>query len=137
MSDNHTLLAKPNGDERISERALGYVSASLRMEMHQLVLKAFHDANISQATLAKRLRKRPEQISRLLSGPGNWTIDTAAQLLFAIDGSLTRIEKRWPQLVRRSNYRPNSSDNRSATPSSGSSSGSGAYSVRQADEHVF
>jgi hypothetical protein len=76
----------------------------MRMEIYEEVLAAFREAAISQATLAKRLGKRPEQISRLLSGPGNWTIDTAAELLFAIDGSLARIERRWPSLGRQRNY---------------------------------
>ncbi|MDQ0558669.1 hypothetical protein QO004_000444 [Rhizobium mesoamericanum] len=43
---------------------------------------------MSGATLAARLGKDPAQISRLLGAPGNWTIDTVAELLFAVDGSL-------------------------------------------------
>lgn len=73
-----------------------YAATLTRAELHALVLDAFERANISQVTLAKRLGKRPEQVSRILAGPGNWTIDTVAELLFAIDGSLARIEQRWP-----------------------------------------
>jgi hypothetical protein len=91
-----SLLSEPHGDVPISERALAYVGTTTKMEFFDLVLRAFEEANISQATLAKRLGKRPEQISRLLGAPGNWTIETAGELLFAIDGSLARIERRWP-----------------------------------------
>lgn len=96
-------LSEPSGDSPVSDRSLGYASAYTRNELHKLVLTAFREAGISQATLAKRMKKRPEQISRLLAAPGNWTIDTAAELLFAIDGSLTRIERRWPLKERPTN----------------------------------
>lgn len=96
MSAPQSLLSNPKGDDRLSERALTYVATLTRLELHEIVLDAFERAGITQATLAKRLGKRPEQVSRLLGGPGNWTIDTVAELLFAIDGSLARIEQRWP-----------------------------------------
>lgn len=131
-SDNRTMLARPQGDAPVSERALGYVSASLRLEMYQLVLTAFREAKISQSTLAKRLGKRPEQVSRLLSGPGNWTIDTVAQLLFAIDGSLGRITQRWPDLVRRANYLSSTSSFSVAEAQTGTAGSAGAYTVLEA-----
>lgn len=91
-----SLLSKPDGDDQISKRALGYVAGATRLDLHELVLEAFKEAGISQSTLAKRLGKRPEQVSRLLGAPGNWTIDTAAELLFAIEGSLLRLARRFP-----------------------------------------
>lgn len=104
MSPSPSILSKPTGDARLSPLVLGYVQSATRLELHQLVLKAFAESGISQSTLAKRLGKRPEQVSRLLGAPGNWTIDTFAHLLFAIDGSLARVEGRDPAGKRGSNH---------------------------------
>ena len=39
---------------------------------------------MTRADLARKLDKRPEQITRWLSAPGNWTFDTAAALALAM-----------------------------------------------------
>jgi len=96
MSPHPSILSKPVGEARLSPRAIGYVQTATRLELHQLVMQAFAESGITQVTLARRLGKRPEQISRLLGAPGNWTLDTFAELLFAIDGSLARVERRSP-----------------------------------------
>lgn len=88
MFQSTTILGKPEGDTRISERAMGYARAHAREELFDLVIRHCVESGISKATLARRLGKDPAQISRLLGGSGNWTIDTFAELLFAIDGSL-------------------------------------------------
>jgi hypothetical protein len=61
-----------------------------------LVMREFKKAGISRATLARRLGKRPEQVSRLLGGPGNWTLDTVSDLLFAINGAEPEYATRYP-----------------------------------------
>ena len=137
MSDNHSLLAKPSGEVPVPSSALGYASSKLRMELYRLVLKALKEARISQATLARRVNKRPEQISRLLSGPGNWTIDTAAQLLFAIDGSLLKVERRSPVLERHSNHRHGRASYESGhPPTTSTATRSGNYNAQRAVTHV-
>lgn len=90
MSQNTSILAKPIGDEKISKRSIGYASESAREELFDLVLRNCVESGVTKATLARRLDKDPAQVSRLLGAPGNWTIDTVAELLFAIDGSLLR-----------------------------------------------
>lgn len=42
--------------------------------------------DITQAAIARRLERRPEQISRWLSGPSNMTIDTISDLVLAVWG---------------------------------------------------
>jgi hypothetical protein len=91
-----SILAEPDGDERISAKSLAYVSEAARDELYNLVLRTCVEAGVNKATLAKRLGKDPAQITRLLGAPGNWTIDTFAQLLFAIDGRMLSAQSYWP-----------------------------------------
>ncbi|KAB2725661.1 hypothetical protein [Brucella anthropi] len=85
-----TFLSKPVGDEPISEGKLEYIREKLRSDLHELMLSVFLDSGISQATLAKRLKKDKGQVSRTLGSPGNWTFDTVADYFFAIDGKLLK-----------------------------------------------
>lgn len=85
-----SFLAKPVGDDRISERALGYVTEAAREDAFDLVVSACVEAGVQRAAIARRLGKDPAQVTRLLNAPGNWTVDTISELLFAIDGSLLR-----------------------------------------------
>jgi hypothetical protein len=79
-------LSKPRGDERIPVGTLGYFQARNRNRIYELVLQEFLRSGITKAALARRLGKRPEIVSRLLGAPGNWTLDTVSDLLFAIAG---------------------------------------------------
>ncbi|MBN13892.1 MAG: hypothetical protein CMJ15_01515 [Pelagibacterium sp.] len=64
--------------------------------LYDYIVRKFMESGLTQATLAKRLHKEPSQISRLLGAPGNWTIDTCAEILFAIDGSALRVDSYKP-----------------------------------------
>jgi hypothetical protein len=69
-----------------------YLQERLRNRLYDLVLTEFmkrqeEDPEFTQAALAKRIEKRPEQINRWLSSPGNWTIDTISDLLVGIMGA--------------------------------------------------
>jgi hypothetical protein len=54
--------------------------------MYDLVLREFKRSGLTQADLARRLGLGTDRICRLLGAPGNWTLDTASDLLFAISG---------------------------------------------------
>jgi hypothetical protein len=76
--------------------ALAYFRARNRNNAYHAVIREFQDSGLSQATIARRLDKRPEIISRLLGAPGNWTLDTVSDLLFAISGAEPTYELSYP-----------------------------------------
>ena len=55
--------------------------------MYDVVIKEFKRSGLSQADLARRLGLGTDRVCRLLGGPGNWTLDTSSDLLFAISGA--------------------------------------------------
>lgn len=74
-------------DETLSVFEIAYFEERFRNDLHAEVLDAFRavrEQGKSKADLARRLSKRPEQISRWLSTPGNLTLDTIAGLLLAM-----------------------------------------------------
>lgn len=72
--------------------------------MYELVVSEFQKSRITKATLARRLGKRPEIISRLLGAPGNWTLNTVSDLLFAISGGEPEYGVRHPLREPPRNY---------------------------------
>lgn len=50
------------------------------------------ERKVDQQWLAERLGKSKGRVSRLLKGPGNWTLDTVGELLEAMEGRLTLVE---------------------------------------------
>lgn len=88
--------AKPHGDYAIPAGTLGYLRTRNKWRMHDLVMREFKKSKLSKATLARRLGKAPEVINRLLGAPGNWTLDTVSDLLFAISGAELRYSVGYP-----------------------------------------
>lgn len=75
---------------KIPEGKLAYFRERQRSRLYEFIIKRFLEKEkshgLSKATLAKRINKRPEQITRWLSTPGNWTLDTISDLMLAICG---------------------------------------------------
>lgn len=82
------MLSKPKGVEPIPLGIQSFVSENLKNDCYHLVLDAFKKSGLSQAELAKKIGKDKALINRQLSTPSNWTIDTVAKLLFAINGNI-------------------------------------------------
>jgi hypothetical protein len=82
-----TSLSEPSGAERISEGTFAYFRARTRRRVYSLVVDEFERSKISQADLARRLGKGTDVVCRWLGSPGNWTLDTLSDLLFAISGA--------------------------------------------------
>ena len=89
-------LSNPRGAERIAPGVLGYFQARNKHNAYDLVMDEFASSSLSQADLARRLGKGPDLVSRLLSGPGNWTLDTLSDLMFAISGAVPVYGKAYP-----------------------------------------
>jgi hypothetical protein len=76
-------LSKPTGRIRIPSGTLAYFRTRTRMRMFTLVRRELKKSGITKAELAARLGKGADQVSRWLATPGNWTLDTLSDLLFA------------------------------------------------------
>lgn len=87
ISRNPTRLSDPNRGGKISGLDLAYIRTRHRLEAFKTVQNEFQRSGISQVELAERLGKDRGRLSKLLGAPGNWTLDTVAELLWAISGS--------------------------------------------------
>ena len=72
--------------EQIPADALAYVGARARNRFYDFVLKRFNASGMTKAELARKIGKGPDRVNRLLGAPGNWTIETIAELLAGISG---------------------------------------------------
>lgn len=73
--------------EPISQSKLVYLQERLRGRFFDFLLSRFEDARqngLTQAKLARRIRKSPEVINRWLSAPANLTLDSISDLFAGI-----------------------------------------------------
>lgn len=91
-----TWLQKPEGDAKISEGTFGYITARIRQRAYDIVIREFKKSGLTQAQLCRRWGKTADQVSRFLSRPGNWELNTFAEALFAISGAVLRFEHNYP-----------------------------------------
>ena len=72
----------------IPEEKLVYFRARLKARLHAFVIAEFSklqkEVGFNRATLARRLGKRPEVITRLIGTPGNWEVNTLSDLLLGM-----------------------------------------------------
>jgi hypothetical protein len=100
-------LSKPEGRERIPQPNLAYLQTRNRLHLFRLVHEAFQKSGLSQADLASRLGKGTDRICKILGSPGNWTADTASDLIFAITGGVLKYSISYPlDRPKRNDIRP-------------------------------
>ena len=85
-----------------------YFEQRFRNRIYEAVIRALEKECETQKwkrkTLAERSGKKESQISRWLSGPGNWTLDTVSNLLFAIDAELDFRVTRFKDKKKKNEY---------------------------------
>lgn len=96
---------------KITEEDKGYARATTRLIVAQAIWKTWEkiqqEENLDQQWLADRLGKNKSQISRLMKGPGNWTLDTVSDLLEALESRITNLEiKRYKEIAKSSEVEP-------------------------------
>lgn len=81
-----TGTKKPTPDD------LEYFRERQKNRVYEVVYLKYADeaqkAGLTKAHIAQFLGKKPEQITRWLAGPGNWTLDTLSDLLLAMDAEM-------------------------------------------------
>ncbi len=79
-----TFLSEVISGESIPVGKMAYFRARLSNKLHELILKEFvrlsQHGKISRADLARRIGRKPEQVTRWLGAPGNWTLETFSDL---------------------------------------------------------
>src|SRR4051812_21699790 len=96
MRTSRTTLSEPKGSDRVPEGAFGYFRSRNKHRIFSLVIREFKRRGLSQADLARRLGKGTDIVCRWLGSPGNWTLDTLSDLLFAISGAEVRYGLAYP-----------------------------------------
>ncbi len=91
ISPAKSALSGIRKGEPIPEEAMVYIVARAQARAYDFVVSKFFEKEQSdellRADLARMTRTGPAQITRWLSSPRNWTIETVAKLLLAIDRS--------------------------------------------------
>ena len=106
-SRSTTGLSKPSGNVKISLGTLSYVRARNKSRVYNLMIAEFKKSGLSQANLGRRLEMNAGQLSRYLNAPGNWTLDTLSDFLFAISGAEANYEISYPlDLAQRNDTEP-------------------------------
>ncbi len=99
------FLSEILSGEPIPLGKLTYFRERFRDRLYELVLSEFlkreSAGEITKAEVARRIGRKPEQITRWLGAPGNWTLETVSDLSLAIGKaelniSLAPLENRLP-----------------------------------------
>lgn len=83
-----TFLSEVISGVPIPPEKLGYFRGRFSNRLHELLLDLFVEleraGKITRASLARRIGKAPEQITRWLGAPGNLTLDTVSDLFLGM-----------------------------------------------------
>jgi hypothetical protein len=98
--------------EKIPLGKLSFFREQLKHQLHEVVLRKFHSIrdgkkpDFTKRDLARRIGRKPEQVTRWLGAPGNLTIDTMSDLLIGMGAILDPVSVDVDSLVVRSGQEP-------------------------------
>jgi hypothetical protein len=93
-SAKKSFLSEILDDDTIPIGKLAYFRERFRDRLYELVVSEFlrkEKTGLTKAQVARRIGRKPEQITRWLGAPGNWTLETVSDLLLAISKAEPRI----------------------------------------------
>lgn len=86
-SRKNSVLSQIESDDPIPAGTMSYLCERVRNSYFDFVLSKYRLAEkegLTKAKLARRIGKTPDRVSHMLGAPGNWTTDTATELLVGI-----------------------------------------------------
>ena len=87
-SQQTSFLSEILEGKEIPPGKIAYFRERLRNRLYDLVVTEFlsqqKTQQLTRADVARRIGRRPEQLTRWLGAPGNWTLDTVSDLLLAM-----------------------------------------------------
>lgn len=94
MTISQAQLDQALSESEINKFWLGYFQESFREELHAQLLEMFEfwksSKGVSRADLARKIGRRPEQVTRWLSAPANLEADTVSDMALGM-GFLPRV----------------------------------------------
>ena len=82
------FLSEVLDGDKIPLGTLSYFRERFRDHLYDLVMEEFlkqgTESGLTRADVARRIGRRPEQITRWFGAPGNWTLETVSDLLLAV-----------------------------------------------------
>lgn len=95
MTISQTQLDQALSEKEIKKFWLGYFQQKFREEVHEQLLELYDSVKsargIARSDLAKKIGRRPEQVTRWLSSPTNLEIDTISDLALGL-GVIPKLE---------------------------------------------
>lgn len=77
----------------IAKRRIFYYRHRLKLRIFQKIAAYFYtlakEKGLTQKQLADMTGKDPSVVNKLMSGPGNWRLDTISDILLAMDAELS------------------------------------------------
>jgi DNA-binding phage protein len=84
MSTSQMQLDQELSEPEIKKFWLGYFQEAFREDVHQQLLEGFEDlkasSSLTRMDLARKIGRRPEQLTRWLSAPNNLEMDTISDM---------------------------------------------------------
>jgi ribosome-binding protein aMBF1 (putative translation factor) len=80
--------SKPKIKFEEQKKTLAYAQDGLKVDLSEEVWKGMKAKGLSQADLARKIGKSRAYVTKILKGTTNFTVDTAAALLWAVDRRL-------------------------------------------------